>query len=134
MTFEENELVLVRRPETKTTDLKWKAASFERTHESNGKKKHLCTGTWWLDCIPYHLNEELIGTSDEPKDIESLRWGDHVLVWHCNDGWKEGVFNRLDRDLLYPWSVILRPKPGSGSNVEVYSGRMMKILPKEEKQ
>lgn len=132
MAFKENELVLVRRPETKANDLKWKAASYERGHESNGKMKHLCTGTWWLECIPYKLNEELLGTTDEPKDIESLKWGDRVLVWHCTNEWVEGVFHSLMPELTYPWNVILKPK--NGASPEVYGGRMMKILPKEEKQ
>ena len=130
MEFKENELVLVRRPETKANDLKWKVASYERTMESNGRKKHLCTGTWWLECIPYKLNEELLGTTDDPKDIKSLRWGDRILALHCTDGWVEGIFNRLDADMMYPWNVILKPK--NGLNPEPYSSRLMKIWPKEE--
>lgn len=130
MAFKENELVLVRRPETKVNDMKWKAASYERTSESNGLKKHLCTGTWWLDCIPYKLNEELLGTEDEPKDIGSLKWGDRCLAWHVVDGWRECVFHSLIKEMNYPWQVILKPNPkeGKSGNVEIYSSSMLKIV------
>ncbi len=130
MAFKENELVLVRRPETKAGDMKWKAASYERTMESNGRKKHLCTGTWWLECIPYKLNEELLGTEDEPKDIDSLKWGDRCLAWHVVDGWRECVFHSLIKEMKYPWQVILKtnPKEGKSGNVEMYSSSMLKIV------
>ena len=130
MAFKENELVLVRRPETKVGDMKWKAASYERTMESNGRKKHLCTGTWWLECIPYHLNEELLGTEDEPKDIDSLQWGDRCLAWHVVDGWRECIFHSLIKEMNYPWQVILKPNPkeGKSGNVEMYSSSMLKIV------
>ncbi len=130
MAFKENELVLVRRPETKAGDMKWKAASYERTMESNGRKKHLCTGTWWLECIPYKLNEELLGTEDEPKDIESLKWGDRCLAWHVVDGWRECIFHSLIKEMNYPWQVILKPnsKEGKSGNVEMYSSSMLKIV------
>lgn len=130
MAFKENELVLVRRPETKVSDMKWKAASYERTMESNGRKKHLCTGTWWLECIPYKLNEELLGTEDEPKDIDSLKWGDRCLAWHVVDGWRECVFHSLIKEMNYPWQVILKPNPkeGKSGNVEMYSSSMLKIV------
>ena len=128
MAFKENELVLVRRTEFKPDAMKWKAASYERMQESNGKVKYFCTGTWWLECIPYKLNEELLGTEDDPKDVSSLKWGDRVLVWHCVDGWVEGLFHSLVPEMAYPWNVILKPK--NGSNLEVYAGKMLKILPK----
>jgi hypothetical protein len=130
MAFKENELVLVRRPETKAGDMKWKAASYERTMESNGRKKHLCTGTWWLECIPYKLNEELLGTEDEPKDIDSLKWGDRCLAWHVVDGWRECIFHSLIKEMNYPWQVILKPNPkeGKSGNVEMYSSSMLKIV------
>lgn len=130
MAFKENELVLVRRPETKAGDTKWKAASYERTMESNGRKKHLCTGTWWLECIPYKLNEELLGTEDEPKDIDSLKWGDRCLAWHVVDGWRECIFHSLIKEMNYPWQVILKPNPkeGKSGNVEMYSSSMLKIV------
>ncbi len=46
----------------------WKCGIF--SHSSNGIFAYVCVGASWAQCIPFEGNEELIGTTNEPKGGE----------------------------------------------------------------
>ena len=81
---ERDSIVLARMPEFKQDDKKWVAASFDRMKENGGRKLYLCSGVWYLQCIPYHLNEEILATEDNPKDLTHLSWGMDCLFHYSN--------------------------------------------------
>ena len=129
----ENDHVLVRCPEFKPSFKKWMAASYERKEISNGKSKYLCSGTWWLECVSYQFNEELLGTTLNPKEISSMKWGEKCLAWHDEDGWREGVFISFnEKDIHRPWMVVLKPQSDSKDEFEVYRASTIKLASQEE--
>ena len=130
--------VLVRCPEFKPDNKVWMAASYEREVDTNGKKKYLCSGSWWLECIPYQFNEELLGTKDDPKDIKSLQWGDKCLIWHVTDGWRKCIFVGFNREMAYPWQVIMEPTVDEilamgPDKTMAYAGTVLKVLKEDDK-
>lgn len=108
--IDRDSVVLARMPEFKPDDRKWVAASFDRSKEGrSGSTMHLCSGVWYRECIPYFLNEELLGTSLSPKNFKDIAWGTKCLVSNCiSDGWSEAVLASVDLKSAYPWIAIER--------------------------
>lgn len=129
----EKDHVLVRCPEFKPSNRKWMAASYERQETSNGKTKYLCSGSWWLECILYRGNEELLGTTMKPKNPHAMKWGDRCQAWHDEDGWREAIYAGFHEDDARPWEVILKPKHDDFfKEVLEYSASVIRIPEQEE--
>jgi hypothetical protein len=131
----EKDHVLVRCPEFKPSNRKWMAASYERQETSNGKTKYFCSGSWWLECISYQGNEELLGTTMKKKDWRDMKWGEPCTVWHDEHGWREAVFIQFDEeDYYHPWKVILKPsnKLEFDGKFQEYSASVLKLPSQEE--
>lgn len=104
---ERDSIVLARMPEFKQDDKKWVAASFDRKKENSGRTLYLCSGVWYLQCIPYHLNEELLATENSPKDLTHLSWGMDCLVTDDLSGeWHEALLVGFDKTSAYPWIAL----------------------------
>lgn len=104
---ERDSIVLARMPEFKQDDRKWVAASFDRMKESGGRKLYLCSGVWYLECIPYHLNEELLATKDDPKDLMQISWGmDCLVADDLSEEWQEALLVGFDKTSAYPWIAL----------------------------
>ena len=104
---ERDSIVLARMPEFKQDDKKWVAASFDRMKENGGRKLYLCSGVWYLQCIPYHLNEEILATEDNPKDLTHLSWGmDCLVADDLSEEWQEALLVGFDKTSAYPWIAL----------------------------
>ena len=103
------DIVLARSPEFKPSDRTWTACTFDREKKSASGTAYLCSGVWYLECIPYLCNEELLGTDAESKDYASLDWGSRVLVSDSlKDGWKEALLMGYAEGEQFPWIAVER--------------------------
>lgn len=127
------DIVLARSPEFKPSDRKWTVCTFDREKKSAGGTAYLCSGVWYLECIPYLCNEELLGTDAEPKDYASLDWGSRVLVSDSLDGeWKEALLMGYVEGEQFPWTVVERDAAVqalfNGKNPELFFYRYLKKM------
>lgn len=105
--IERDIIVLARMPEFKPDDRKWVAASFDRMKESGGRRLYLCSGVWYLECIPYNLNEEILATDNTPKDLTHLSWGmDCLVADDISAEWQEALLVGFDKTSAYPWIAL----------------------------
>ena len=62
--FKPFDKVLVR----DNNDDEWETSYFSHIHNTCGKNYYLAGNMRWKQCIPYECNQELVGTTDKPKE------------------------------------------------------------------
>lgn len=130
--LERFDVVLVRRPELKPDDRTWIVSTFDRAKEAGGKTTYLCGGVWYLECIQYRYNEELLSTDGIPKDIGAIEWGDRVMVADSPQGpWDEALFMDFTEGSAEPWKVIVKSNAAialaTNSNPIFFSKRYLRL-------